>query len=64
MSTAKVFFSLEAIRDAMEDQGGYCVACGEFADNVEPDAKKYTCEACGQATVYGAEEIVLRGWAE
>jgi predicted RNA-binding Zn-ribbon protein involved in translation (DUF1610 family) len=39
---------------------GVCLACGEIADGVEPDARKYTCETCGESKVYGAEEIVMR----
>ncbi len=39
---------------------GFCVACGEQADdNVEPDARDYTCSSCGKPAVYGAEELVF-----
>ena len=45
-------------RDASE---GFCLACGEVQDGVEPDARKYHCEACGALKVYGAEELGLMG---
>ena len=41
---------------------GFCLACGKQAEgHVEPDARKYSCEACGQAKVYGLEELVMMG---
>jgi hypothetical protein len=53
--------SLEEIEVAIEDMSGFCIACGEQADRVEPDACKYTCESCGKPRVYGAEQLVLMG---
>ena len=44
-----------------EDSTGFCLACGESQSGVEPDARKYVCESCGAAKVYGAEELVLMG---
>lgn len=41
---------------------GHCVYCGEDADGVEPDARRYTCEGCRQSGVYGLEELVMMGW--
>ena len=38
---------------------GICIACGEDAYNVEPDARQYDCECCGKLTVYGAEELLI-----
>ena len=38
---------------------GICKACGEFADCVEPDARNYTCDFCGENQVFGAEEILI-----
>jgi ParB family chromosome partitioning protein len=29
------------------------------AEAVEPDARKYECESCGEPGVYGAEELLL-----
>ena len=42
---------------------GFCLACGSTAHGVEPDARRYTCEGCGAAKVYGLEELVLMGLA-
>lgn len=42
-----------------DDCRGFCVSCGEMAFNVEPDARKYTCESCGEPCVYGAEELLM-----
>lgn len=38
---------------------GWCLACGKTQSGVEPDARKYKCEACGAEKVYGPEELVL-----
>ena len=40
---------------------GFCLACGEDADGVEPDAEAYPCHHCGAAKVYGAENLLIRG---
>lgn len=40
---------------------GFCLSCGSEADGVEPDARRYTCESCNQAKVYGLEELLMMG---
>lgn len=47
--------------DVEEGTFGACLACGEQAFGVEPDARKYECEVCGERQVYGLEELVLMG---
>jgi len=47
--------------DLRENSGGYCTACGEEVDGVEPDARRYSCESCGEKSVYGIEELLLMG---
>ena len=42
------------------DNPGFCIVCGEEAEGVEPDARRYKCEHCGECTVYGADEIAMR----
>lgn len=50
-------------RNSSLDNPGVCVACGEEQDGCEPDARKYTCEHCGEKWVYAPEEILLSfGW--
>lgn len=53
--------TLERVIDmaSREDYEGICLACGEDAEGVEPDAREYTCESCGADRVYGAEELVF-----
>jgi hypothetical protein len=53
--------SIQQIMEAIElDEGiGFCTACGEQAYGCEPDARNYTCEACGKKKVFGAEELLL-----
>jgi len=56
----------ERLQDAVErsavtlDDPGFCIACGAEAHGVEPDARKYLCEACGEKQVYGAAELFNR----
>ena len=57
--------TLERVTEAVErsritlDNPGFCTHCGADAKGVEPDARKYQCEACGEPSVYGAEELLL-----
>ena len=52
---------IEAVkrRQTTLDKPGFCKACGEEADNCEPDARRYKCVHCGKRLVYGAEEILM-----
>ena len=52
---------MDAIQN--DEMVGWCISCGEQHDCIEPDARGYTCEACGKPTVYGAEEILIGGLA-
>ena len=50
----------EVIAAVQDDDGsGFCLACGEQAWGVEPDARGYECENCGEHKVYGAEECLM-----
>jgi hypothetical protein len=40
---------------------GFCLACKAEAYGVEPDAREYRCEACGQCRVFGCEELLMMG---
>ena len=42
-----------------DDYEGICLACGEDAYGVEPDARKYECEYCGKEKVYGCQELLF-----
>lgn len=46
------------------DNGGYCLACGDEAYGIEPDARRYECESCGEHKVYGIEELLMMGRLE
>lgn len=42
------------------DDPGLCLICGIESGSVEPDARRYPCEACGApASVYGAQELLF-----
>jgi hypothetical protein len=58
-----VFESPDEIQAIMfEDNSiGFCLACGEEAYGVEPDARRYECECCESKSVYGLEELVMAG---
>jgi DNA-directed RNA polymerase subunit RPC12/RpoP len=53
--------TLDMIMTAAEADAylGFCLACGAEHDGIEPDARRYTCTACGARKVYGAEELIL-----
>ena len=48
---------MEAVQ--ADDNLGFCTACGAEAFNVEPDARNYKCESCGERQVFGAEELLM-----
>lgn len=55
---------MPSIQEAMAGNSigeGFCVACGSTQTGVEPDATKYTCEACKMPKVYGFEQLVSMG---
>jgi hypothetical protein len=62
---AKTFRMTEAqYTEGCDEDGGICLACGERAYGVEPDARGYDCEECGQPRVYGLEEALMMGHIE
>jgi len=42
-----------------DEPAGFCTACGAEAYCVEPDARRYRCEECGELKVYGAQELLF-----
>jgi hypothetical protein len=54
----RICAAVKASRRSLENPG-ICLCCGADAEGVEPDARKYKCEACGKPGVYGAEQLLL-----
>lgn len=52
--------SAEEATEADADGEGFCLACGEQSQ-IEPDASKAPCPACGARKLYGAAELILLG---
>lgn len=44
-----------------EESGGFCNNCGEEIYGVEPDARNYHCDGCGENQVFGVEELLIMG---
>ncbi len=55
-------FDAELQQAVAEGSVGFCIACGQEAYGVEPDARKYECEACSESKVYGLEELCIMGY--
>ncbi len=55
--------TFERVRALAEGCGniGVCITCGEEVSGVEPDARKYLCDGCGQDAAYGVEQIIIEG---
>ena len=53
--------TIDEFQELNEENGGACIACKAWAYGVEPDARKYECEECGEHQVYGAEELLMMG---
>ncbi len=47
-----------------DSYGGYCTSCGDEAYGVEPDARSYICDTCGEPSVFGIEELLIMGQVE
>jgi len=53
---------LEEFQLACENYDGFCMNCQEMTNcGVEPDARAYECESCGERAVFGMEEALLMG---
>jgi hypothetical protein len=49
-------------RAVNRDSGwGFCLSCGNSQTGCEPDARRYNCENCNEAKVYGVDELVMMG---
>jgi hypothetical protein len=57
--TSEIVAAACARRDTTLDDVGFCLVCGCEAHGIEPDARGYECEACGEAAVYGCEDLML-----
>jgi hypothetical protein len=54
--------TLEQYQAYGDDYAGFCVECGTFADDgIEPDAREYECDVCGERKVFGLQELLIMG---
>lgn len=59
----RIMASIELLQELYDDCEGFCVNCGATGQSAEPDAARYVCDECGEAAVYGASELIIRGLA-
>lgn len=59
----RYIFSARELEAAAAEQEGFCVHCGERAQNVEPDAESYLCLSCNRQGVCGADQLAVIGRA-
>jgi hypothetical protein len=57
--TDEVIFEACERRQTSLDNPGFCLICGNESDGCEPDARNYTCEACGAEQVFGSDELLM-----
>lgn len=60
-SGARMFRPRASMEEVSDGLLGFCVACGAEAQGVEPDARRFECEECGERRVYGLEELAIMG---
>jgi len=60
-SDEEQWYDLSEIEQFMMDSicPGVCTACGCESGVVEPDARHYTCDNCGEAEVHSVIELTL-----
>ena len=57
-----VRMAFDEFLESSEAYEGFCTTCNEITNSgVEPDARRYECESCGNRTVYGMAEALLNG---
>jgi len=54
-------FSARQYDVACDENGGYCVACGELHYNVRRSKESVACSACGLKLVYSADDLLDLG---
>ena len=61
MNTYTIPISVDDIVQAIQsgEYMGFCIACGLEHMEIEPDARRYPCESCGEKAVYGAQELLF-----
>ena len=65
MTAKPIRFKLADVEEAVENNEGFCLACGEISESgVEMDASGYHCDSCGQDKVEGAGNILIMGLAD
>ena len=59
----RLLFIFSVMIDLIEsgEPQGFCLACAEVLDGIEPDARGHECYECGKFKAYGAEELLLNG---
>ena len=62
----RIQITQEKAQDAIlgDEYIGYCLACGAEHYGVEPDAREYRCDVCGEFQVYGLEELFVMGMVD
>jgi hypothetical protein len=53
--------TMEEYHVLRDDYTGFCLACGETQEGVEPDGRAYECETCKAPKVFGLEELSIMG---
>lgn len=53
--------SIETYHDLSNYSAGYCLACSQQQDGVEPDAEGYECLQCGEDEVVGPDTALFMG---
>jgi hypothetical protein len=54
------YMPILSVRQMMaRDTTGWCLKCGQEVPHVEPDARQYMHERCGEPKVYGLQELLV-----
>lgn len=68
MKSGRVFkyprLTIQEFEELHKDYFGWCTACGDLPEGIDPDAHQYDCECCGEPRVYGFEQLNELGRCE
>lgn len=56
-----IYLKESIYKNLSNEMAGICIGCYAVNYGVEPDARRYECELCGESKVYGIDELLIYG---
>jgi hypothetical protein len=56
-----ITLTMDEYLEYSEQNAGFCLECRSDVFGIEPDARNYICEECGEPQVFGIQKLLLMG---